>query len=254
MYKRGEQRRAIFASHAPPPLPMRCIIVEDDPLSRVVLEGFVARHADLDLAASCAGLAEAAAALQRGAVDLVLLDVGLPEGSGLDLVSGLPPGAQVIVVTGEERHAADAFAASAADYLLKPVAYDRFERAVERARRLAAGDAPEDHSPAALPDGPVFVRSEGRLVRVDLREVDYVAAEKDYVAFHLGERAHRVHGTMKQMARKLPAERFARIHRSFIVRLDRVEDVSDQGVRVGAETLPVSASYRDAFVDRLRML
>ncbi len=116
---------------------LRCLIVEDGPVSRTVLEGFVGAHSGLDLVASVGTAGEAAAVLDAGGVDLVLLDVELPDGSGMNVARRLGTTVQFILTTASEDHAMDAFQYRAADYLLKPVGYRRFVEAIERARRLA---------------------------------------------------------------------------------------------------------------------
>ncbi len=241
---------------------MRCLIADDDALARAVLERYVSRVDTLTLAGVCTNALDAADLLVRERdagtpIDLAFLDVEMPELTGLDLARSFGEDLQIVIVSGKEDYAPAAFDLAVADYLVKPVDYARFVRAVERARLLAAdgaggaepGGAPE----GALPDGPVFVRSAGRLVRLDLREVHRIEAQKDYVVFHTPERAVTVHTTMKALSERLPGA-FARIHRSAIVRLDRIEDASESAVVVGGLALPVSSTYRQELMGRLRTL
>lgn len=232
---------------------MRCLLVEDDPIARTVLAHLVTQHGGLTLVDACESATEALAVLARASVDLVLLDIEMPGPSGLELARRMPKDVQTIIVTGKEEYAFDAFDHGVADYLLKPVDAERFARAVSRAQRLAseAQSAPDGDSGFA--DGPVFVRSEGRLVRLDLSAVSHIEARKDYVVFHTPDQAVLVHATMKAMEEKLPPS-FVRIHRSTIIRLDKISDVSDGQVRVGTAVLPVGASYRDGLMERLQTL
>lgn len=240
---------------------MRCLIVDDDELARTVLTRYVSRYDTLDLVGSVDNALDAADLLTseraRGhPVDLAFFDVEMPELSGLDLARSLGEDVQVVIVSGKEDYAPAAFDLAVADYLVKPVDYARFVRAVERARLLASNPQHESGGEdplEELPDGPVFVRSEGRFVRIDLRKVLWVEAQKDYVVFHLPEQSVSVHATMKAMTERLP-EAFIRIHRSAIVRLDKIEDASESMVVVGGVELPVSDTYRQALLGRFRLL
>lgn len=236
---------------------MRCLIVEDDPIARAVLEAH-ARRAGLEVVASAADVAEARRLAVGDTFDVAFTDIELPDGSGLDLARDLVQRAQVVLATARERYAVDAYDLGAADYLLKPVAYERFAQAVERVRKgaLAERAAEPAAEPAALtdgalPDGPVFVRSGGELVRVDLRAVPRIEAERDYVRLH--GPGLRVQETMKALAARLPPP-FVRIHRSHIARLDRIEAVAEAQAVVAGERVPIGASYRAALADRLRTL
>ena len=158
----------------------------------------------------------------------------------------------MVLATARERYAVDAYDLGAADYLLKPVAFERFEQAVERVRKLRAAEravAPPTDDDGALPDGPVYVRSGGALVRVDLRRVDRIEAERDYIRLHGPD--IRVQETMSRMIKRLPAP-FVRIHRSHIARLDRIEQVLDRAVVIGGQRVPVGASHRASLLDRLQ--
>lgn len=169
--------------------PLRCMVVDDDELFRSVMEHFIEQHDALRLSASCTSAVEAANVLQREAVDLLFLDVEMPEMSGLELLRNLQQRPQVVLVTGKEDYAVDAFDVEVTDYLLKPVNYARFLKAVERARRTAAPQTAEgpDH---------VFVKTNGRLVKLGLKEIQYVEAQGDYMLVQTPEERYLVHSTM----------------------------------------------------------
>ena len=238
---------------------MTCLIVDDDPIARAVVEHMVQRHDALSLAGICSDGVDAAnrlAALRAAGepVDLVLLDVEMPEMTGLELAEAFgtgPERPQVVLITSKEEYAREAFDVDATDYIVKPVTHARFLKAVERAlARRGPGDAA-----APTPQDPdlLFVKSGGRFVRVDLREVEWAEAQKDYVLFHTPGGDHLVHTTMKALAERLPAA-FVRIHRSFFVRLDHIRDVEEGSVVVGKRVLPVGATYRAPLLDRLNTL
>lgn len=291
----------------PPALPqattlLRALVVDDDPVSRRLIQRYVEQHEALALAGSCASAPEAVSHLRAGEVDVLFLDVEMPEMTGLELVRYLAragdAGPQVVLVTGKSEYAVEAFEVAAADYLLKPVQYARFLQAVERvltrgprggaardagardaaasdpgaradgARGRAARTAGEEPPGASSGDGPVvavsasvprsrdvmFVRVDGRLVRIALREVYRVEARGDYVVLHTPRKRYTVHATMRQMEAHLPAADFARVHRSHIVRLDRIVDIEDATLVVERDVIPIGPAFRQPLLARLNTL
>jgi DNA-binding LytR/AlgR family response regulator len=226
---------------------IRCMIVDDDELSRVLLQRFVRQHGGLELVASCGSAVEAARVLRDDQPQLVYLDVEMPEMSGLDLIRSVESRPEVILVTGTESYALEAFELEVTDYLVKPVSYAHFLRATTRAlRRL--------DRPAAAAGDHLFLRFEGRLTKVDLDDVVRVEAERDSVLFHTAKQVYRVTATMKAIEETLPDADFVRVHRSHIVRIDRIIDIEEGNLVVGRDVIPVSASYRPGLLGRLRTL
>lgn len=223
---------------------LRCLVVDDDPVARVVLERFIAQDNDLVLVGSCATALEAAAALRGTPVDVLLLDVEMPGMSGLELLDSLEHRFDTILVTGRQDFAVRGFEAGVTDYLVKPVSHARFLKALNRVRqRRSAGPAPRDRS--------IFVRVNRTLTRLDLTDITRVEADRDYVVFHTTRTTHRVRGTLQAVAKRLPPDLFVRIHRSHIVRLDRVVDFEHNSVVVGKDVVPVGAAYRSALLRRM---
>lgn len=221
-------------------------MVDDDPLARLVLERFIAQDEELELAGSCATAVEAAKVLRRERVDLLFLDVEMPEMSGFELLQTVEQRFEVILVTGKKEFALDAFEAGVLDYLVKPVSYARFLKAVGRARKRA-GEGPQPG------DEWIFVRIDRGLVRIDLDEIVRVEAARDYVVYHTSKGPRRVRDTLEAIAQRLPSRHFIRIHRSHIVRLDQVVDFQHNSVVVGREVISVGASYRPGLLERLRV-
>lgn len=225
---------------------MRCLVVDDDALARAFMEHFIARHGALELIGSCESALEASGILKHERVDLVFLDIEMPEMNGLELIQRLTRRPQVILVTAKEEYAIDAFEVEVTDYLLKPVKYARFLKAVERAERRARAER--------LQAEHVFIKTEGRLVRLELAAVQWIEAQGDYVLIHTDTGRYLVHSTMKAMIDRLPESDFARVHRSFIVRLDRIDDVSATSLVVGRRVIPIGASYKEDLHRRLHTL
>lgn len=209
--------------------PLRTVVVEDEPLARRTLRDFVAAEPALALVGEAADGAEAVRLLDALAPDLVLLDVTLPEASGLevlDRVARRPPA--VVFTTAYEQFAVAAFEREVVDYLLKPVSRARFAEAVARVmRRLGAGRAATPEAPpAAEPLTRVFARHGRELVPVRLAEVTRLEADGDFAALHVGGRRLLVSLSLAECARRLDPARFRRVHRSHVVNLDHVVRVT----------------------------
>ncbi len=228
---------------------MRCVVVDDDEVCRLLLMHYIEQHEGLSLVASCASAVEAANVLRREGVDLLFLDIEMPGMSGLELLRTLPERPQVVLVTGKEGYALEAFDLEVTDYLLKPAGHAAFLRAVARAeRRLARAPG------RAGSDRHLFVRQEGRLVKLDLAQVRRIEAKGDYVFIHTANGSRLVHSTMKALEAKLPPDDFVRVHRSHIVRVDQIVDVDDTTVVVGRDVVPLSEAGRAELLRRLRTL
>ena len=227
---------------------MRCLVVDDEALSRAFMEHFVARHDALELVGSCESAIEAANVMKREAVDLIFLNVEMPEMSGMELIESLTKRPQIILVTAKEEYAVGAFNVDVADYLLKPVKYARFLKAVERAEQKARLERVSAASEC------VFIKTEGRLVKLDLGLVRWIEAQGDYVMIHTDDKRYLVHATMKGMQDRLPVRDFARVHRSYIVRLDRIADIANTSIVIDRSVIPIGASYKEELFSRLKLL
>lgn len=221
---------------------MRCLIVDDDPMAVAVLSRYAGEAGMLEVVGTCTSPAEALRALSRHTVDLLFLDMEMPDMTGLELLGALEERPLVVMVTGNPDYAVDAFEADIADFLVKPVSYARFLKAMARVRRLAGRTREERW---------IFVKTEGRILRLAIEAVDRIEAERDYVQVHSGNQAFKVHSTLKRLEERLPADEFIRVHRSHIVRLDCIVDMEQGSIVVGKAVIPVGDSYRAALLARM---
>lgn len=228
---------------------LQCVIVDDDDLSRDVVERNVERVEYLEAIGPFGDAVEAASFLRANQTDVLFLDVEMPEMTGLELVETLASPPVTVLVTGKEQYAVESYDYDVADFLLKPFSHARFLKAAARAKELHARRNPE-----LIDNRFLFAKIDAALVKIDLRAVERVEAKGDYVEFHTDEGRRIVYSTMKHVEARLPAEEFARVHRSHIVRLDRVKDVAEGNLVVGKAVVPVGASYRDALLLRLNIL
>jgi len=226
---------------------LRCLIVDDEPLARHLLTDYVGKVPFLTLHAACASPLAALEALRTTRIDLLFLDVHMPELTGLELLRSLPRPPLVIFTTAHSEYALPSYELDAVDYLLKPITLDRFLRAVHKAhaRQPPAGPAPLASPAPARPF--LFVKDGPRRVKVRWEDILYVEGLRDYVAIHTRQQKIISLLQLKSLVQQLPADRFIRIHHSYIVALEGLDAIYKDKVQVGSRFLPVSESYRPAF-------
>ena len=208
---------------------LTCMIVDDEPLAVKMLEDFVSRTPYLRLAAS---------------VDVLFLDIQMPDLDGLNLSRMVPPGTRVIFTTAFKEYAFDSYEVNALDFLLKPIRYHKFLGAAEKARQWFEMSSVKEER------GSLFVRVDSQLRQVEISRILYVTGLKDYVMIYLEGEARPLitHVTMKAMEEMLSTGRFMRVHRSYIVALDKIRSVDRNNcVYIGKEIIHVTDAYKEAF-------
>ena len=235
---------------------LRCFVVDDEPLAVKMLENFIERTPFLELAGSFTDPVLALSEIRMQAPQLVFLDIQMPDLSGMELSRMIPDGTRIIFTTAFKQYAFESYEVSALDFLLKPIRYQKFLEAAEKAREWFTLKEAAAATPASAPEtkSSTFFKVDGALRKVEYDDILFVEGMKDYVMVYLASQRQPLvtHVTMKAMEEMLPAG-FMRIHRSFIVALDKVASVSGTGdVKVGDRLLHVSDAYRDAFDTYLR--
>ena len=228
---------------------LTCIIVDDEPLAVKLLESFVQKTPQLRLEASFTDSVEALAWLREHPVNLAFMDIQMPDMSGMELSHMLPEGTKVIFTTAFKEYAFESYEVSAVDFLLKPIRYNKFIAAVEKAEQWFGRNQNVLCSQFNV-QSSMFIRVDGELRQVNFNKILYIEGMKDYVRFHIeGERLPlTTHMTMKAVEDALPTDAFMRINRSYVVRLDKIRTVDrNLCVYVGDEIIRVTDAYRDAF-------
>jgi DNA-binding LytR/AlgR family response regulator len=232
---------------------LKCIVVDDEPLAVRMIENYISRTPFLDLEASFTDPVLALTEIQSRRPDLVFMDIQMPDLNGMELSHMVPEGTKIIFTTAFKQYAYESYEVSAVDFLLKPVRYQKFLEAAEKARRLAGLEKAADAAarPAAPPRqaDSIFVKCDGGMQKVFLNEILYFEGMKDYVRVILADGNNLVtHITIKALEEMLPRDRFMRVHRSYIVSLDRIGSVSPGGdISIEGAFIHVSDSFRQDF-------
>ena len=244
---------------------LRCMVVDDEPLAVKMLENFISKTSFLALEASFTDPVAALQAIRSRQPQLVFLDIQMPDLNGMELSRMVPEGTRIIFTTAFKDYAFDSYEVSALDFLLKPIRYQKFLEAAEKARRWfellesVESAAEQPAGSASAQQDSIFVKSEGQLRKVALSDIRYVEGMKDYVLLHLcsEKRPLVTHITMKAVEDLLPAGVFMRVHRSYIVALDKIESIGGSyDISIGDTLIHVSDAYKPAFEQYLsqRML
>lgn len=228
-----------------------CAIVDDEPLAVKLIESFVARTPFLTLEASFTDSVDAVTRLKANPVDLLFLDIQMPDMDGMELSRIIPPSTRIIFTTAFKEYAFDSYDVSALDFLLKPIRYDKFLRSAEKAKEWF--DLKDSRTEQTASD--MFIRVDGGLKRVDVDKIQYVEGLKDYVRFHFDDTPASLitHLTMKSVEETLPSDKFMRVSRSFIVGLDHIRSVDrNMCIYVGDAVIKVTDMYRQEFENFLK--
>ena len=225
---------------------LSCIIVDDEPLAVKLLESFVAKTPELQLLASFTDSVEAINAVKEQKPDLLFLDIQMPDLNGMELAHMIPPTTRVIFTTAFKEYAFESYEVSALDFLLKPIRYNKFLAAVEKAKQWYEREPSADDAKSKS----LFIRVDGELRNVTIDSITYVSGMKDYVMFYLdGESKPLItHLTMKAVEAMLPTDRFLRVHRSYIIAVDKIKKIDrNDCIYIGEEIIHVPEGYQQTF-------
>ena len=224
---------------------LTCIIVDDEPLAVHLMESYVEKTPDLQLVASFTDSITAINAIKAQKPDLLFLDIQMPNIDGMELAHSLPEETRVIFTTAFKEYAFESYEVNALDFLLKPIRYNKFLAAVEKARKLKQPSAPQPQQP-----NTVFIRVDGEWRNISIDKITYVNGMKDYVLFYLDNEPKALisHLTMKAVEDILPKDRFLRIHRSYIIAVDKIQKVDrNDCVYIGKEIIHIPDGYLPTF-------
>ena len=235
---------------------MKCIIVDDDKFSAKIIEGYLERTEGMELLAIFYNAVDAINMLNRPEteqIDLIFLDIEMPEMSGIDFLKALNIMPQIIIYSSQEKYALESYEYEVTDYLHKPVQYGRFIKAISRVReRIEKKERPVKQSTE------IFIKNNSALVRMKYEDILWIEAMENYVIVNTFTEKYTIHFTMKSIADKMPTDKFFRVHRSFIVNISKIKAIEDNTIiiktEVGSKLIPIGKSYRDKLMDDINLI
>ena len=224
---------------------LRCAVVDDEPLALGLLQSYVEKTPFLTLSGVYSSAVQAMKMLPESPVDLLFLDIQMPELSGMEFSRMVPESTRIVFTTAFEQYAIDGYRVNALDYLLKPISYSDFMEAVNKAVRWFELSQKPGSSPS-VDSTYIYVKSDYKLIQIELDKILYIEGLKDYIKIHLEDNPRPILSlvSMKTVEEKLPSERFIRVHRSFIVQKQKIKIIDKGRIVFGKEYVPVSDSYR----------
>lgn len=227
---------------------MNCVVVDDESLSRKILEKCISDTKFLNLVGSYSSALTLQKEISSKKIDLIFLDIQMPEMTGIEFIKSIQNIPQVILVTSRTNYAVEAFENDVTDYLVKPFTYERFFKAAEKAEKINAVFN-ED-----MEDNIMYVKSDSRLLKLSLNEITFIEALGDYVRINTKKGKYTVLSTMKAMDAKLKSEDFQRIHKSYIIRLDKIQKIEKNAAYLENTQIPISRTYKDSLKAALNIL
>lgn len=233
---------------------IRCIIVDDEPMAREILESHLRKIETVEIIALCKNAIEAFNVISSQPVDLVFLDINMPEISGLSFAKSINNAVKVIFTTAYREYAVDGFDLQAVDYLLKPISFGRLMQSINK--YLSENQQVDFEEPARiLPEKSesIFVRSDRKMIKINFPEILYIESLADYIKIHLIDKTIVTRETISSIEAKLPQQDFLRVHRSFIVAVNAIDSFTAEIIEIGKKQIPVSRSYKDVVLKRLQL-
>ena len=228
---------------------MNCLIVDDDKVTREIFSEYIKLTDGIELARACENAIAAANFLKANSVDLIFLDIEMPKMTGIEFIKALSPMPPVIFISAKDKYAIEAFEYEVIDYLVKPVSYDRFLKSITKALKTLHPN-PID----SVKNETVFLKVDSELVGIKLQDILWVEAMGDYLAIITPQKKHVILSTMKDLEAKLGNKDFFRVHRSFIVRVDKIKKIVDDILLIESKPIPISKTQKKEMLDRLNLL
>jgi DNA-binding LytR/AlgR family response regulator len=228
---------------------LKCTIIDDEPLATTLLETYISKVPFLELVKTFNNPMEGLIDFNSNPVDLIFLDIQMPQLTGIQFMKLLQNRAQVIITSAYEEYAIEGFEHNVTDYLLKPISFERFYKGVEKAHNLTNPTQKIEGNPDlhAATGGYIFIKVETKMVRVELDDILYIEGLKNYVSIHTKTKRIVTLQVMKQLEKVLPPNRFVRIHKSYIVALDKIVSIERQEVSINNQILPIGVTFHEHF-------
>jgi len=230
---------------------IKCIIIDDEPLARKGIKEYVEDVESLELVGDFDNPLKATGMLGEQQFELMLLDIQMPKISGIEFLKSMQHPPLVIFTTAYPQYAVDGFELNAVDYLLKPFSFERFLKAVMKAKAIIGGLAKPEPVSLATSDDHFFIKSDNKLLKIKFEDICFVEALQNYIAIHTAEKKYITYLTFKTLEESLPAEQFLKVHKSYIVSIDKITSITGNELAIGQHHIPVSRGLKDEVMDRL---
>jgi len=233
---------------------IKCLIVDDEPVAREILENHLSKIDTVKVVAGCKNALEAFHFINAEKIDLIFLDINMPEISGLSFAKSINRNIKIIFTTAYREYAVDGFDLQAVDYLLKPISFERLLQAINK---YLDENTPVDNivTKEIIPEksDTIFVRSDRKMVKISIPDILYIESLADYIKIHLPDNTVVTRETMSSIEAKLPQQDFMRVHRSFVVSIAGIESFTNEYVEINRKQIPISRSYKKEVLERLEM-
>lgn len=240
----------------------QCLIVDDERPALKLLAAYISKMPNLELVASCENGMQAIATLQEHSIDILFLDIQMPDLTGLDLLKVLKEKPEVVLTTAYRDYAVEGFALDATDYLVKPFSFERFIQAANKCIEHLKLKNTEIALPASSSQSEVkkentaadhfFVRTNHKMEKVELEKILFLESMREYVCIHTNGHRYVIHQTMNRMEAELPTSKFMRVHRSYIIALKHISAINGNMAIVNEKEIPIGGSYRKAFFEKVK--
>ncbi|OYU79735.1 MAG: DNA-binding response regulator [Flavobacterium sp. BFFFF1] len=234
---------------------MNCIVIDDEEMARAIIGQMIEKNPQLTLSESFSNAMQAIKFLNQQDVDLIFLDIHMPDFTGFDFIQTIKNPPKVVLVTSDKNFAIEAFEYECiVDYLVKPITEDRFLKAVQKASAAAAAPTAVTKVPTEDNANEFYINIDRRLIKIEFAAVNVVEAKGDYIHIKTEGKNYVVHSTLKKIEDKLPKDLFLKVHRSFIINTKKIIDIEDNSVLIGKDVIPVSRANRPELMNRLNLL
>jgi two-component system response regulator LytT len=235
---------------------MNCIIIDDEEMARAIMTQMITVHPELNLMQEFPNAMQAIKFLNSNDVDLIFLDIHMPDFTGFDLIQSLKNPPKIILVTSDKNFAIEAFEYECiVDYLVKPITEDRFQKAIQKVNAYKITSKATEIKPIVEDNANEFyINIDRRLIKIEMASVNIVEAKGDYIHIKTESKNYVVHSTLKKIEDKLPKDLFLKVHRSFIINTKKIIDIEDNSVLISKDVIPVSRANRPELMKRLNLL
>jgi DNA-binding LytR/AlgR family response regulator len=230
---------------------LMCLVIDDEQLARKLLSEYINKVPFLELVGECKNPIEAINYLETTEIDIMFLDIQMPEITGIEFLKTMHHKPVVILTTAYSEYALESYELDVTDYLVKPISFERFLSAVNKAKDLIELKRKAKTSKGEFKDEYITVQADHKIYRLKLNDIQYIEGLKEYVSYFTASQRIIALESLKSLEEKLPSDRFLRIHKSYIVPIDKIKSVEGNQVEIGNKMIPIGRSYRDLVLPRL---